>query len=94
MFSKLSTWLAAKSIGMPEFFLGIALMVIALFLIIAVLIQSGKDKDLSGAISGSAETFFSKSKAKTRDNILSKLTLVISIIFAILVVAMYIYISK
>jgi len=80
--------------GKVELILGIALMVMAVFLIVAVLLQSGKDKDLSGAISGSAETFFAKSKARTRDKILSKLTLVVSIIFAILVVAMYIYISR
>ena len=93
MLSRFSNWLAARTIGMPEFFLGLALMVMAVFLIVAVLLQSGKDKDLSGAISGSAETFFAKSKARTWDKILSKLTLVVSIIFAILVVAMYIYVS-
>ena len=84
----------AVKIGAVERILGIALMVMAVFLIIAVLLQSGKDKDLSGAISGSAETFFSKSKARTWDKILSKLTLVVSIIFAILVVVMYIYVSR
>ena len=82
------------SLGVVEFILGIALMVMAVFLVIAVLLQSGKDKDLSGAISGSAETFFSKSKSRTWDKILSKVTLVVSIIFAILVVVMYIYVSR
>jgi len=84
----------AVKVGGVELVLGIALMVMAVFLIVAVLLQSGKDKDLSGAISGSAETFFAKSKARTWDKILSKLTLVISIIFAILVVVMYIYVSR
>jgi len=84
----------AVKIGAVERILGIALMVMAVFLIIAVLLQSGKDKDLSGAISGSAETFFAKSKARTWDKILSKITLVVSIIFAILVVVMYIYVSR
>ena len=84
----------AVKIGAVERILGIALMVMAVFLIIAVLLQSGKDKDLSGAISGSAETFFSKSKSRTWDKILSKVTLVVSIIFAILVVVMYIYVSR
>lgn len=74
--------------------IGIALIVMAVFLIVAVLLQSGKDKNLSGAISGSAETFFSKSKSGTWDKILGRLTLVISIIFAVLVVVMYLYISS
>ena len=84
---------AATKIGGVELALGIAILVIAVFLIVAVLLQSGKDQSLSGAISGSAETFFTKSKARTWDKILSKLTLVISIIFSILVVVMYIYVS-
>ena len=82
-----------EKIGGVELGLGIAILVMALFLIVAVLLQSGKDKDLSGAISGSAETFFSKSKSHTWDKVLSKLTLVISIIFSILVIVMYIYVS-
>ena len=73
--------------------LGIALIVMGLFLIIAVLLQSGKDKSLSGSISGAAETFFSKSKSGTWDKILGRLTMVIAIIFAILAVVMYIYVS-
>lgn len=88
-----TTTTAPVKIGTVELVLGIALMVMAVFLIIAVLLQSGKDKDLSGAISGSAETFFAKSKARTWDKILSRLTLVIGVIFALLVVVMYIYIS-
>ena len=36
------------SLGVVEFILGIALMVMAVFLIIAVLLQSGKDKGMMG----------------------------------------------
>ena len=61
----------------------------ALFLIISVLMQSGKDTHLSGTIAGGADTFFGKAKANTWDRILSKLTVVISIIFAIVVIVMY-----
>ena len=82
-----------SKIGGIELGLGIAILVMAVFLIIAVLLQSGKEQSLSGAISGSAETFFSKSKARTWDKILSKLTLIIAVIFSILVIVMYIYVS-
>ena len=74
--------------------IGIALMVMAVFLVIAVLMQSGKDKGLSGSISGASDTFFSKSKSATWDKILGRLTFIIAIIFAILVVVMYLYVSK
>ncbi len=76
-----------------ELALGIALLVMAVFLIVAVLLQTGKDKSLSGSIGGGAETFFSKSKSGTFDKILSKATLVVSIIFVILVIVMYIVVA-
>lgn len=48
--------------------LSIVLMVLALLsslvLIAVVLLQPGKSQGLSGAISGGAETFFGKNKAK------------------------------
>lgn len=78
--------------GIPvaEFIIGILLMVIGVFLVIAVLLQSSKDKGLSGSISGGSDSFFARSKTQTRDKILSRLTLVFSIIFAILVIALYV----
>ena len=78
-----------------EIILGIILVVLAVALIACVLMQSGKDKSLSGTIAGgSAETFFGKAKGKSFDKILARLTTVISIIFAVLVVVMYFVISK
>ena len=41
-----------------ELILGIVLAVISLGLVVAVLMQPGKDKRLSGAIAGGADTFF------------------------------------
>ena len=41
---------------------------------VVVLMQSGKSAGLSGAISGGAETFLSKGKAKTWDEKLAKAT--------------------
>ena len=46
----------------------------AVFLIVVVLLQSGKSAGLSGVISGGADTFFSKGKAKTMDATLAKMT--------------------
>lgn len=77
-----------------ELTLGIILMVMALFLIVAVLIQQGKDKKLSGSIAGGADTYYGKGKGKSWEKILSRLTTVVAILFAILVVAMYVVIAK
>lgn len=72
-----------------ELALGIVLIVIALALVVLVLFQSGKDKRLSGTIAGGAETFFGKSKATDYNKTLSVVTTVVSIVFAVLVLAMY-----
>ena len=77
-----------------ELTLGIILMVMALFLIVSVLIQQGKDKKLSGSIAGGTDTYYGKGKGKSWDKILSRLTTVIAILFAVLVVAMYVVIAK
>lgn len=68
---------------------GIILIVLSVIIIGLVLVQSGKDKSLSGAITGGSDSFFGQSKAKKKDKILSKVTLVVSIIFALVVIAAY-----
>lgn len=55
-----------------------------LFLITVVLLQSGKRSGLSGAISGAAETFLTKNKAKTWDGRLAKLTKWVAGVFVLL----------
>lgn len=70
--------------------MGIILLVASVFLIIAVLMQQGKSKNLSGAIAGGADTFFGKSKAKSMDKKLSILTSVVAAIFVIIVLVFYI----
>lgn len=76
-----------------ELAFGIVLLVMAVFLIVAVLMQSGKDKNLSGTIAGGAETFFGKSKASTMDKVLSRVTMAVAIIFTIIVVVMYVIVA-
>lgn len=79
--------------GPLEIILGIVILVMAALLIAFVLLQSGKDKRLSGTIAGAAETFFAKGKSKTRDKLFSKITTVIGIMFVILVVVLYIAVA-
>ena len=55
-----------------------------LFLIVVILFQSGKRSGLSGAIAGGADTFMTKSKAKTWDAKLAKMTKWVAIVFVLL----------
>lgn len=73
--------------------LGIVLIVFAVFLIAAVLMQSSKDANLGGAIAGAADTFLGKERGSRLDKLLNKLTPIIGGIFAVLVIVMYIVVS-
>ncbi|MBR2634128.1 MAG: preprotein translocase subunit SecG [Clostridia bacterium] len=66
------------------------MILMAIFLVVAVLMQSGKDSHLSGTIAGGAETFFGKTKGKTIDRVLSKATTIVSIIFVVFVLLVYV----
>ena len=68
--------------------LGIVLLVLAVALVVLVLIQQGKDKNLSGAIAGGADTFFGKSKGANNDKLLSTVTTVVSVVFTLVVLVM------
>ena len=70
--------------------LGIILLAAAVFLVIVVLLQPGKSNHLSGTIAGGADTFFGKTKGKTIDRMLSKITAVVAVIFALLVITVYV----
>ncbi|MDY5564013.1 MAG: preprotein translocase subunit SecG, partial [Candidatus Limivicinus sp.] len=54
-----------------------------------VLMQSGKSAGLSGAISGGAETFMSKGKAKTLDAKLAKATKWFALAFVLLTLSLH-----
>ena len=74
-------WQAGEVI---QLILGILLFVSAIFLIVAVLMQTGKSKGVGSAISGgSSETYFGKNKGKSRDKKLALLTTIVAIIFVV-----------
>ncbi|MBQ9744989.1 MAG: preprotein translocase subunit SecG [Clostridia bacterium] len=69
----------------------IILLCAALFLVVAILLQSSKDKGISGTISGgSSETYFGKNKGKSREKKLNTLTIVVAIIFALIVLTVFV----
>lgn len=73
--------------------IGILLIIAAVFLVVAVLMQSGKSHNLSGTIAGGAETFFGKGKAKGLDAKLAKITKIAAIAFIVLAIACTIVVS-
>ena len=67
------------------------LLFTGLFVVVAVLLQQGKSKGgLSGTIVGGTETFYVKEKSMQRDRLLSRLTTIVSIVFVVLVLAVYV----
>ena len=73
-----------------EIVIGIILILASVFLIAAVLMQEGKGRGLSGAISGgSSDTFLGKSGTASMQKKLSRLTTIVAIVFVVLVLVMY-----
>ena len=74
-----------------EWIMGGVLIAMALFIVVAVMMQSSKDKQLSGTITGSSsDTYLGKGKGRSKDKIFNRLTIIVGSLFAILVVAMYV----
>ncbi len=65
-------------------------IIIAIALIVAVLMQSGKEAGLSGSISGGgSESFFGKNKGRTVNAILEKCTTVLAVLFIALSIVLF-----
>ncbi|MBT2685319.1 preprotein translocase subunit SecG [Bacillus sp. ISL-37] len=65
----------------------VLLVIVSIGLIGVVLLQSGKSAGLSGAISGGAEQLFGKQKARGLDLVLHRVTIVLSVLFFVLTIA-------
>ena len=57
-------------------------------LILIVLLQSGKEAGLSGAIAGGSETYLSKSKKKGMDKMLASATKWVALVWIILTLSL------
>ena len=79
--------------SLVQIILAFVLGLVSLGLVVAVLMQPGKDKRLSGAIAGGADTFLSKGKASKWDQLLSKLTVAMCIIFFVVILVLYCLVS-
>lgn len=70
-----------------QWIVGILLLIAALVMVVTVLLQSSERTGI-GAVSGAAETFFGKNKAKGMDAKLALLTKICSGVFVALSIVM------
>ena len=68
-----------------QLIIGIIMIIVSLVIIGVVLLQQGRRSGL-GAISGGADTFLSKGKARTVDAVLSRVTKYIALIFFVVAI--------
>ncbi|MBE6824030.1 MAG: preprotein translocase subunit SecG [Ruminococcaceae bacterium] len=69
------------------YILGALLIVAALIMIIVIILQEGNQQGL-GVVSGGADTFFAKNKARSIDAMLAKATKWVAIGFVVIVLAL------
>lgn len=80
--------------GAVEIILGIVVILVSLVIITAILLQQGRRAGVNGAISGAADTFLSKNKARTVDAKLSRWTKYLAILFFVLAIVVNIIALK
>ena len=73
-----------------EYVLLAILLVCAVVITLAVLFQKSGEKGLSGTIAGGSETYYGKDKSGGVDKKLFKWTLIVGIVFAVAVIAVYV----
>ena len=76
--------------GITEIIVGSLIIILAVVIIAAILLQEGRRAGINGAISGGADTFLSKNKARSVDAFLARWTKYIAIAFMILVVIAFV----
>ena len=70
--------------------LGILVILVSIALTVLVLMQSGKGKELSGAIAGGNNSYLGNTKTTDKDKILFRVTAVLACVLVVLVLALYI----
>ena len=81
--------------GVAEIIIGIALIVLSVAMVVVILSQTGKDQGLSGAIAGgSTDTYLGKNGGSTKEKLLGMMTIVMSVVFVVLAVALTIIVAK
>lgn len=67
-----------------EIILGIVMLLVSIVIVAVILLQQGHRSGINGAISGGADTFLSKNKARTLNATLARITKYVAILFFVL----------
>ena len=70
--------------------LGILVILVTIALTVLVLMQSGKGKELSGAIAGGNNSYLGNSKTSDKDKLIFRITAVLAAVLVALILALYI----
>ncbi len=73
-----------------EYILLVVLFLAAAFIVVAVTLQKTSDEGLSGTIAGGSETYYGRDKSTKKGANLNKWMLIVSIVFAITVLVVYV----
>ncbi len=73
--------------GIWEIILGAVLIIMSIAIIIVIILQEGNQQGV-GVVTGGADTFFSKNKARSIDAFLSRWTKVFASIFVLAVIGL------
>ena len=74
---------------MLKIILGVFYMLICLIVIIIVAMQESKSEGLSSVITGdNSDSYYSKNKGMSKERFLSKLTIVLSVFFAVVAIVL------
>ena len=73
--------------GVLEIVIGAIILLLSVVVILVVILQEGHRAGINGAISGGADTFLSKNKARTVDAFLARWTKWLAVIFFVLAIA-------
>ena len=82
----MTLWKGGKGMLVVDYIIGAFLIIFAIIMIFVVILQEGNSKGI-GVVTGGADTFLSKNKARTLNSKLARWTKVLAIGFALLVVA-------
>ncbi len=77
-------------IAILETILLAVLLISAILIIVAVMLQKSSDEGLSGTIAGGADTFYGKDKSSHTERTLYICTIIAGIVFVLAVLAVYI----
>ena len=88
MFLTASMRREVKTMGVFEIILTVLEVIASVALIAVVLLQSGKEAGLSGALSGSSDSYLSKNKKGGLDQMLASSTKWIALVWVLLTLAL------